>query len=78
MLFTRRVSGERAIWVDAARVATTLTPGGDFSTWTNTYKVAVADEHTGGRGWLGELHLLAVYSRALTDAEIAQNFAAGP
>jgi hypothetical protein len=28
--------------------------------------------------WLGTYHLVAVYARALTAQEVAQNFAAGP
>ena len=32
---------------------------------------------TGDRPWLGELHLVAIFSRALSHGEIQQNFTAG-
>ena len=32
----------------------------------------------GGREWLGELHLIAIYDRALDAGEVQQNFTAGP
>ncbi|MGH7138217.1 MAG: PSD1 and planctomycete cytochrome C domain-containing protein, partial [Pirellulales bacterium] len=38
---------------------------------------SLANELTGDRPWLGELRLVAVYARALTEQEIGRNFAAG-
>ena len=53
---------------------------GDFSTWTTAsdHRFALANEvELASRGWAGELHLVALYDRALSEAEILQNFAAG-
>jgi hypothetical protein len=52
--------------------------GGDFSTWDSDYRLLLGDELTGGRAWLGTFHRLAIFDRALTEAEVQQNFAAGP
>ena len=39
---------------------------------------AVGNEIDLMRPWLGVMHLVAVYDRALAPDEVAQNFAAGP
>jgi hypothetical protein len=50
---------------------------GDFSSWDDTYHLALADEHTEDRAWSGTYHLVAIYSRALTADEVMQNFSVG-
>jgi mono/diheme cytochrome c family protein len=73
---TRTADGTVVIYIDgqaAARAAV----GGDLSNWNEDYHLTLANETTGDRPWLGELHMTAVYSRALSDREVAQNFAAG-
>jgi len=54
----------------------TGTISGNLSTWVS-YKLGLGDELAGGNPWLGTFHLVAIYSRALTAAEIHQNFLAG-
>ena len=54
------------------------TASGDFSNWNDSYRLALADEFGGGREWLGDYRMLAIYSRALAPSEVAQRFAAGP
>jgi hypothetical protein len=39
--------------------------------------LVLANEPGGARLWLGELHLVAIYDRALTAAEVNSNFMAG-
>jgi hypothetical protein len=51
---------------------------GGLSQWDDTYRIIVANEATNDRTWLGELHLIAVYDRALDAGEVEQNFMAGP
>jgi hypothetical protein len=51
--------------------------GGDFSTWDNSYLFALANELQDDRPWLGEFHLVAVYSAALSGTEVQQNYQAG-
>jgi hypothetical protein len=51
---------------------------GTFENWDDTFSFALANELTGDRPWLGEIHLVAVYERALIQAEVDQNYNAGP
>ena len=39
--------------------------------------MVIGNEHTSDRSWLGEIHLIAIYGRALSPAEVTQNFRAG-
>ena len=51
---------------------------GDFSNWDASWSFALANEMTMNRDWLGEIHLVAVYSEALSAAQISRNYEAGP
>jgi hypothetical protein len=50
---------------------------GDFTNWNLAYRLALANEFTRERTWLGDYYLVAIYNRALEPDEIAQNAAAG-
>ncbi len=74
---TRTARGEVRIYVDAQPVASGFV-GGDFGTWTTTYRLALGNElPSGGTPWLGEYRLVAVYSAALTPFQVRQNYVAG-
>jgi hypothetical protein len=77
VIFTRNATGDVTIYVNQA-VRATADIAGDFSTWAGNYKLAVGNELSQNRPWRGELFLLAIYDRALSAAEVAQNFEAGP
>lgn len=57
---------------------------GNFQAWSPLYHLALANEFDnlppphGSRFWLGVLHRVAIYARALSEAEILENFAKGP
>lgn len=51
--------------------------GGMFSNWNNSYFLILGNELRGSRPWLGELYLVAVYNRALSEEEILKNYNAG-
>ena len=51
-----------------------LDVGGDFSNWDETMPLLLGDEVSEDRPWLGLLHLCAVYSRALSPAEVLHNY----
>ena len=53
-----------------------LNVGGDFSNWDDRMPLVLADEVSEDRPWLGLFHLCAVYSRALTPAEVLHNYEA--
>ncbi|MBN1672654.1 MAG: FecR domain-containing protein [Kiritimatiellae bacterium] len=89
VVVTRRHSGEVSFWIDGVRAqvgtydeaGTRFVPhGGEpgrFGAWDAGMRLALANEFGADRAWLGEYHLLAVYSRALDESEIRQNRAAG-
>jgi hypothetical protein len=76
LVYTRSSAGVATLYLDGAEVARS-TVGGDLSAWDDTYRLGLGNEHTNDRPWLGELHLAAVYSRALSADEVKQNLRAG-
>ena len=51
--------------------------GGTFANWDTTFALVLGNETTGQRQWQGVIKFAAVHNRALTPAQIQQNFAAG-
>lgn len=51
--------------------------GGSTSNWDAGFHLAIANELSRDRPWRGTYRLVAVYLRALTAAEVEQNFQAG-
>jgi hypothetical protein len=41
-------------------------------------RLALANEFVDVRTWTGDYYLVAIYARALTEAQVRQNFEAGP
>ena len=64
------------LYVNGDEVASS-TIGGDLSNWSDTYRLALANELTENRPWLGNYHLAAVFEQALSAEEVNQNYAAG-
>lgn len=77
IVYTHRSDGAEVVYIDGFPNLTFTRPGG-ISTWDATYPIVVANEGTNDRAWLGDLHLIAVYDRALNPGEVEQNFTAGP
>ncbi len=50
--------------------------GGEFN-WDASYRFALGNEFDAPRSWLGTYHMVAVYSRALGETEVLQNYEAG-
>jgi len=51
--------------------------GGTLANWDSTFALVLGNETTGQRQWQGDIKFLAIHNRALTPAQIQQNFAAG-
>jgi hypothetical protein len=51
--------------------------GGTFANWDSTFALVLGNETTGQRQWQGVIKFAAIHNRALTPAQIQQNFAAG-
>ncbi len=51
--------------------------GGTLANWDSTFALVLGNEVTGQRQWQGVIKFVAIHNRALTAAQIQQNFAAG-
>ncbi|HYW96152.1 MAG TPA: fibronectin type III domain-containing protein [Bacteroidales bacterium] len=76
LVYTRDRDGNEKIFVNGV-VRYSGTRNGDFSSWTDGYILALANELTGNRPWRGTYYLVAVYNRALNNNEVVQNYKAG-
>ena len=70
VVYTRSSSGAAVCYIDGVQVST-QTAAGNLSSWGTDQKLTLADN------WKGSYYLLAVYGRALTGAEVQQNYLAG-
>jgi len=53
------------------------TPGGNLGDWDDTFAFVLGNEVSGDRPWKGVLRLVAIHNRALSEAQVRQNMAAG-
>ena len=77
VVYVRDAAGNTGIYVDGV-LASIGSVTGTMDVWDATRALVLANEPPGDRPWLGDLHLVAFFDRALTEAEVLQNFAAGP
>ncbi len=82
VVFTRTAGGVATLYFNGVAVDAESI-GGDFSGWNSSYAFGIGNEfdatsNSTARDWQGVYHMAAVYSRALTAAEVSQNFEAGP
>ncbi len=76
VVLTRSSDGQVRLYVDAVEVASE-TAAGDLSNWDSSFSLVVANETSGDRPWLGTLHLMAIYGKALSGAEVTRNYDVG-
>lgn len=76
VVYTRNSSGNAKVYVDGNQVVQ-ANVSGSFANWRTDFELTLGNEVGTSRPWLGDLHLVAIYSRALSGAEVDQNFAAG-
>lgn len=78
VVYVREANGDEQIFADA-EVVTASTRPGDFSSWatSDTMRLGLGNEFINRRPLQGTIHLAAIYCRALTAAEIAENYQAG-
>jgi hypothetical protein len=69
VVFTVESSGQAKLYVNGEEQAS-RNVGGDFSKWDDGYQLALANETSKDRPWLGTYHLVAIYGRALSAEEI--------
>ncbi|MEH6466765.1 MAG: PQQ-dependent sugar dehydrogenase [Porticoccus sp.] len=75
IVYTREASGLAHFYVNNELVATE-TVSGDSSNWNSGYSLLLGNEAAENKPWLGLFDLVAIYDRALSEAEVEQNFAA--
>lgn len=76
VVYTYETTGVATIYIDG-QIRGGGSVGSDLGDWDDEYRLALANELTGDRTWLGDLHLVAVYCRALAAAEVRRNLEAG-
>ncbi|MCA9058557.1 MAG: DUF1549 domain-containing protein, partial [Planctomycetaceae bacterium] len=76
LIVTRQQNGQVRFFMNGVRVAEGRVDG-TLENWDVSYPLQLANEASGDRPWRGDLHLVALYSTALSAAEVEQNFAAG-
>lgn len=76
VVYTRYRSGRTRIYVDGRQVAQG-SAGGSMTNWNGSFQLALANELSNDRPWLGTYHLVAIYSRELSLEEVGRNFRAG-
>jgi hypothetical protein len=76
VVYTRGREGEARIYING-KAAIAQTVAGEVGNWNDEFRLSLVNELTDNRPWLGELHLAAVYGRALSEEEVGRNFAAG-
>ena len=75
-VYTRDSTGRASLYVNGKKVKG-QTIAGVMSNWDSTYRLALGNELSGDRPWLGTLYLVAIYNHDLTAPEVAHNFKAG-
>lgn len=76
LVHTRERSGRSRVYINGKQVAGKSIPG-DPANWDQDYHLLLGNEADGSRPWLGSYHLVAIYSRDLSPAEVMANFKAG-
>lgn len=78
VVYTRNATGKVRLYLNGSDPIGSNRPqiGGTFDNWDGSFQLALANESIGNRHWFGEYYLIAIYNRALSQAEVRQNFSA--
>jgi len=77
VVYTRSATGVVAIYLDGVLAISDFV-WGTCDGWDPSYPLALGNELSEDRPWLGTYFLVATYDRALIPVEIQQNYNAGP
>lgn len=73
-----KASKTASLYLDGEKIDSKSDIEGDFSVWDDSFKLALGNDFNNQpRAWLGDIHLVAIYNRALSSREVRQNFDAG-
>jgi hypothetical protein len=67
----------RRIYVNGQDTGVQDAGGGTLGEWDNSFALVLGNEVSNDRPWAGVVRLVAIHDRALTEAQIQQNFDAG-
>ena len=76
VVLTYDPAGQATLYRDGLEVGKSNI-GGDLTNWDERFSLAIGNEVTGDRPWLGKVYGLALYARALSGAEIRQQAKSG-
>jgi hypothetical protein len=76
VVYTRDKTGKARIYLDGCKQAETVVTG-DTSNWDSSWRLALANELTKDRPWLGEFYQVSIYDRALSEQEAIDRLKAG-
>ena len=76
VVYTRNRGGRARLFINGKQ-QTEKRVAGTTTNWNGKYRLALANELTKDRPWLGTFHLVAIYSRDLSAGEVADHFEAG-
>ncbi len=76
VVYTREKSGITRVFV-AGKEAGQGRADGNLGNWDSSSRLALANELTKDRPWLGTYHLVAIFDRAHTASEVETNYKAG-
>ena len=76
IVYTRNRGGRTRLFLSGKQQVEKRVPGA-MANWNGKYRLALANELSSDRPWLGTFHLVAIYSRDLSVGEVAQHFKAG-
>jgi hypothetical protein len=77
VVFTRDSQGVAILYLNGKEVSRKNIGGTFRSSWDAGYRLALGNEVTGDRPYLGEINLIAFYAAALTQDEVQLNFRSG-
>lgn len=72
VVYTRGTDDVERIYVDGAEVVS-YSRSGNCAGWNSGYAFALFNEMTMNRSWKGDIYTVAVYKKALSNAEVIQN-----
>ena len=76
IVYTRNRGGRARLFLNGKQQVEKRVSGA-MANWNGKYRLALANELSSDRPWLGTFHLVAIYSRDLSVGEVAQHFKAG-
>ena len=76
VVYTRSRDGKARIFLNGRKLGETNVSGAT-SNWDSGHLLALGNEFTGDRPWLGEYHQVAIYDRALSESDVRELFQSG-